>query len=111
MGAANRLRARLGKAEVLHLALRDQVLDRARDIFDGNVRVDAMLIEQIDGVDLKTLERGLGDLLDVFRPAVERVPFAAVWGLASQPNLVAITTFPRKGARASPTSSSFVNGP
>src|SRR5438128_11151725 len=32
-------------------------------------------------------------------------------GFASHPNFVAITTVPRKGARASPTSSSFVNGP
>ena len=29
----------------------------------------------------------------------------------SKPNFVAIFTLPRKGARASPTSSSFVNGP
>src|ERR1700736_5224722 len=32
-------------------------------------------------------------------------------GFASQPNFVAITTLSRKGASASPTSSSFVNGP
>src|SRR3982074_2868086 len=32
-------------------------------------------------------------------------------GLASHPNFVAITTFPRNGASASPTSSSFVKGP
>jgi hypothetical protein len=32
-------------------------------------------------------------------------------GFGSHPNFVAITTLPRKGARASPTSSSFVNGP
>ena len=60
-------------------AFRDQVLDRSCDIFDRHVRVDAVLIEKIDGIDLKTLERGLGNLLDVFRTAVERVPFAAVF--------------------------------
>src|SRR5215472_604654 len=32
-------------------------------------------------------------------------------GAGAQPNLVAITTCPRKVAKASPTSSSFVNGP
>src|SRR5947208_8362933 len=32
-------------------------------------------------------------------------------GLASHPNFVAITTFPRNGASASPTSSSFRSGP
>ena len=32
-------------------------------------------------------------------------------GPGAQPNLVAITTCPWNGARASPTSSSFVSGP
>src|SRR3981189_3423779 len=32
-------------------------------------------------------------------------------GLASHPNFVAITTFPRNGASASPTSSSLTSGP
>ena len=34
-----------------------------------------------------------------------------VSGSMSQPNLLAITTSPRKGASASPTTSSLVNGP
>src|SRR6266705_5099239 len=39
------------------------------------------------------------------------IPLGSNFGSRSNPNFVAITTFPRKGARASPTSSSFVNGP
>ena len=41
----------------------------------------------------------------LFKPRV--VPSSAM----SKPNLVAIATLPRYGASASPTSSSFVNGP
>ena len=41
----------LGKAEVLHLALRDQLLDGAGDVLDRHVRVDAVLVEQVDRVD------------------------------------------------------------
>ena len=62
MGSPDRLHARLGKAEVLDLALPDQVLHRARDVLDGHVRIDAVLIEQIDAIGLEPLERGLGDL-------------------------------------------------
>ena len=37
--------ARLGEAEVQHLALADQLLDRARHVFDRHVGIDAVLIE------------------------------------------------------------------
>ena len=43
-------------AEVLHLALFDQIFDCARHILDRNDLVDAMLVEQVDDVRLKTLE-------------------------------------------------------
>ena len=112
VGATDRLHARFGEAEVLDLASLNQILHRSRHVFDRHVRVDAVLIEQVDGVDLEPLERALGDLLDVLRPAVQAGPAARRRsGSSSNPNLVAITTCPRKGARASPTSSSFVNGP
>ena len=62
MGAADRLHARFGQAEVLHLALLDQLLHRARDVFDRHVRVDPVLVEEIDDVDPQPLERALGDL-------------------------------------------------
>ena len=52
MGAADGLRAGLGQAEVLDLAFPDQVLHRARDVLDRHVRVDAVLVEQVDGVGL-----------------------------------------------------------
>ena len=69
--AADRLHAGLREAEVLDLALADQVLHGAGDVLDRHVRVDAVLIEEVDAVDLEPLERAVGDLLDVLGPAVQ----------------------------------------
>ena len=52
VGATDRLHSCFRKAEVLHLAFPNQVLHRSRHVFDGHVRVNAVLIEQIDGLDL-----------------------------------------------------------
>jgi hypothetical protein len=52
-------------------AMTPQVLHRAGHIFDRHVRIDAVLIEQIDGIDLEPLQRGVGDLFDALRPAVQ----------------------------------------
>ena len=50
MGAADCLDACLREAEVLDLALVDQLLDGPGDVLDRDVRVDAVLVEQIDAV-------------------------------------------------------------
>jgi hypothetical protein len=71
MGAPDRLHACFGKAEVLDLAFLDQLLHRGGNVFDRHVRINAVLIEEIDAVGLQALERGLGDLPDVLRPAVK----------------------------------------
>jgi hypothetical protein len=42
--------AGLGEAEVLDLALGDEVLDGLWHVLDGNVGVDAVLVEQVDGL-------------------------------------------------------------
>ena len=77
VGATDRLHARLGEAEVLDLARLDQLLHRPGHVLDGHVRVDAVLIEQVDGIDPEPLERALDDLLDVLRPAVQAQPAPA----------------------------------
>jgi hypothetical protein len=59
--------AAVRKAEVQNLALSDQLFDRAGDVLDRDVRIDAMLIEKIDAVGAEALERGIDDRLDVFR--------------------------------------------
>ena len=44
---ANGGRTRLREAEVQYLALSDQLFDRARNVLDRDVRVNAMLEQQI----------------------------------------------------------------
>src|SRR5207247_801923 len=65
--------ARLRESEVPYFPLPDQLLDGARDILDGDVRVDPVLVEDVDGFDTEALERGVGHLPDVLRPRVETV--------------------------------------
>ncbi len=71
MRPADGPRAGFGQAEVPHLAVLDQVFDGARHILDRHVRIDAMLIEQIDAISAEAFQRGVGDLLDMLRPAVD----------------------------------------
>jgi hypothetical protein len=52
----NRLRARLGESEVLHLARLNQFLHSTGDVFDGHVRVNPVLIKQIDHLNLEPLQ-------------------------------------------------------
>lgn len=58
---------------MLDLARLDEFLHCARDVLDGNVRINAVLIEQVDGLDFEPPERVLDALLDVLRPAVSAI--------------------------------------
>jgi hypothetical protein len=70
-----------------------------------------MLIEKIDRLDAQPLERRFGNFFDVLRLAVETgSPFARL-RIDIEAKLGGDTIFPRKGASASPTSSSLVHGP
>ena len=71
VSAADRLRAGFREPEMLDLALANQVLHRTRDVFDRNVRVDAMLVEQVDAIRPKSLQRRVGDGANLRRMAVE----------------------------------------
>ena len=51
----------LGQAPVQDLALRHQVLDRAGDVLDRDLGVDAVLVEEIDAVGAEALEHALDD--------------------------------------------------
>src|SRR5271166_457294 len=70
VGAPNRLRTGLRQPEMLHLARRDQLLDCAGDILDRHVRINAVLVEEIDALDAEPLERGIRNLLYLLRPAI-----------------------------------------
>ena len=50
-----------GQAEMLHLAFRDQLPDRAGHILDRHVGIDPVLVEQIDDFDAEPLQRGVGN--------------------------------------------------
>src|SRR5258705_8992479 len=72
--ATDRLDARLGKSEVLYLALSNQILYRSRDLFYRDVRINTVLLEEVDGIDLKTLERGVCHFLDMLGSAIQTLP-------------------------------------
>ena len=59
------------RPKCLTLPSLNQVLHRAGDVFDRHVRVDAVLIEEIDPIGPEPLQRRLGDLADVRGPAVQ----------------------------------------
>src|SRR3989441_7296913 len=69
--ATDRMDACFGKAEVLDLARLNQVLYRSSYVFNRHVRVNTMLIEQVDSLDPEPLERALDGLLDMLWPTVE----------------------------------------
>ena len=56
---------------MLHFAFANQVLDRTGDVFDRNVGIDAVLVEEIDPIGLEARQRRLGYLADVLGSAIE----------------------------------------
>ena len=50
MCATDRFGTGFGEPEVCDLALGDQVLDGARDVFDWHGGIDAVLVEKVDSV-------------------------------------------------------------
>jgi hypothetical protein len=96
---------------VLHLACLDELFDGAGSVFDWSVGVDAMLIEEIDGVGLQALERTFDDLLDVVGPAVGRGPLAVIVRIRLKAKLGGNDDVPAKGSKTSPTTSSLMYGP
>src|SRR5208282_2568461 len=71
VGAADGLRARLRKTKVLHFTLLNQIFHRTSNVFDWHLQVDAMLIEEIDGLDLESFQRSLGNLSNVLGATVD----------------------------------------
>ena len=64
VGAADGGGGGLGHAEVLDLPGGDEVLDRAGDVFDRDLRVDAMRVVQVDGVDAEAVQGSVDDVPD-----------------------------------------------
>jgi len=72
---------------VLDLALTDQVFHRARDVLDGHIGIDAVLVEQVDHLDSQPLQRFFGHLPDAFGATVETVRTARAGGTKVVPKL------------------------
>jgi hypothetical protein len=71
VGAADGIRVGFREAKMLYLALLDQILHRSGHILDGHIRVHAVLVKQIDGLDPQALERCLGHPPDLVWAAVQ----------------------------------------
>lgn len=69
MGTADRLHSRLEETEVPELPGLDQLLHRPGDILDRHLGIDAMLIEEVDGLDPEPVQGSLDALSDVVGPA------------------------------------------
>ena len=63
--------ARFREAEMQHLAFLDKLFHGARNVLDWDIRIDPMLIEEIDVVRPETLEASVHHPLDVIGPAVQ----------------------------------------
>jgi hypothetical protein len=63
--AADRAHTCLGQAEVADLACVDEFLDGAGDLLDRHLRVDAVLVEQVDGVGAEPPEGAVDGAADV----------------------------------------------
>ena len=77
VGAADRGGAGLGQADVQDLALGDQLGQGADGVLDGRVRVDPVLVVEVDAVGTQPLEGALDRGADVRRAAVEHSGAAA----------------------------------
>ena len=71
VGLADVFGARFRKPEMPGLAFRDQLLDRGRDVFHRNGRIDAVPIEQVDMVGPQPLQRSFDHLADVLGSVIE----------------------------------------
>jgi hypothetical protein len=105
MGAADRFRAGLRQPEVPDLALPNEVANGSGDVFDRYVRVDPVLVKQVDAVGPQSCS---------IWSTTSRMWSGRLFsrrGSNSKPNFVASTTSSRIGSSASPTRVSFVRGP
>ena len=111
--AANTLNSGFRHPEMLYLALGDQILHGSRDILDGHIRIDAVLIEQIDCVGPQSLQARLPRAsLECVR-ACCRVPSPECRFQIDVETELGGDRLPCRGygSSASPTNSSFAYGP
>ena len=71
MGTTNRLHASFRQAKMLHFALLNKFLYRPGDIFNRDIRVNPVLIEQVDCFNFESLERSFDCLLNMLWSTVQ----------------------------------------
>src|SRR5439155_25458530 len=86
VGLSDRLRSRLAEAEEAHLAGLDELAHRANGFLDRGLRIDAVLVIEVDVVDAEPAERAIAGLLHVLGPPADR-PLHRVLGVAHDPEL------------------------
>jgi hypothetical protein len=86
----------VSRPKVLHLTFLDQVLHCSCHIFDGHVRVNPVLVEQINSLHPEPFERGIGDPLDALRAAVQTLPAGTAIGIEVEPELGSDDHLPAK---------------
>ena len=69
------------------LPLLHELLDGAGHVLDRHLRIDPVLVEEIDAVDAQALQRRLGHGLDVLGPAVEADPPRTAVGIELEAEL------------------------
>jgi hypothetical protein len=74
--AADRLRGRLRETEIADLPLLDELGHRPYRLLDRRVRIDAMLVVDIDVFGAEPLQRGVTGGEDVLAVAADAEPFA-----------------------------------
>src|SRR5258706_946780 len=80
--AADRFGPRLRQAELAHFALLEQALHRAHRVLDRRIRVDTVLVVEVDDVDAQALQARLASLHHVIGLAVHALLALGVLGLA-----------------------------
>src|SRR5262249_10526388 len=71
MGATNGCRGCFGKSDVADFPLSHEIRHRANCIFDGSVRIDAVLIVKIDVIGSEPPQRTLYGLFHMSRTAIQ----------------------------------------
>src|SRR5579885_215111 len=82
---------------MLHLARFDEFLHRSGYVLDGDVWIDPVLIEQIDGVYPEALQRFLSDLFNALGTAIETSPSGTTVGVELKTELRGDHHLPPKG--------------
>ncbi len=92
MSAADIGDASLRQAEIKNLALAHEVADRSCDLLDRDVRIDPMLVEEVDPVGPEAAQRALDRRADRLRVGCLARRRACFPSSNLKPNLVAIVT-------------------